>query len=132
MEIKKLIALILSILLVIGTILNIINDLNFSILALIIWSLILSCLNLFASVVIIISLFKDLSIKWYTTIISILSASDLIALLLLFIMLIAEYFDYAKLINIIIISPLIVVIHFIMKEMFPNSDKATPIANQPA
>ena len=132
MEIKKLIALILSILLIIGTILNIINDLNFSILALIIWSLILSCLNLFASVVIIISLFKDLSIKWYTTIISILSASDLIALLLLFIMLIAEYFDYAKLINIIIISPLIVVIHFIMKEMFPNSDKATPIANQPA
>ena len=132
MEIKKLIALILSILLIIGTILNIINDLNFSILALIIWSLILSCLNLFASVVIIISLFKDLSIKWYTTIISILSASDLIALLLLFIMLIAEYFDYVKLINIIIITPLIVVIHFIMKEMFPNSDKATPIANQPA
>lgn len=132
MEIKKLIALILSILLIIGTILNIINDLNFSILALIIWSLILSCLNLFASVVIIISLFKDLSIKWYTTIISILSASDFTALLLLFIMLIAEYFDYAKLINIIIISPLIVVIHFIMKEMFPNSDKATPIANQPA
>ena len=132
MEIKKLIALILSILLIIGTILNIINDLNFSILALIIWSLILSCLNLFASVVIIISLFKDLSIKWYTTIISILSASDFTVLLLLFIMLIAEYFDYVKLINIIIITPLIVVIHFIMKEMFPNSDKATPIANQPA
>ena len=131
MEKKKLIALILSILLIIGTILNIISDLGFIGWA-IYWSWICTCLNIFISIVIIISVFKELSIKWYNIMKFILTFSDVSTLFILFIFVANGYFNYAKIINILILSPLLIVVHFIMKEMLPNSDIATPIANQPA
>ena len=131
MEKKKLIALILSILLIIGTILNIISDLGFIGWA-IYWSWICTCLNIFISIVIIISIFKELSIKWYNIMKFILTFSDVSTLFILFIFVANGYFNYAKIINIFILSPLLLVVHFIMKERLPNSDIATPIANQPA
>ena len=131
MEKKKLIALILSILLIIGTILNIISDLGFIGWA-IYWSWICTCLNIFISIVIIISVFKELSIKWYNIMKFILTSSDVSTLFILFIFVANGYFNYAKIINIFILSPLLLVVHFIMKERLPNSDIATPIANQPA
>ena len=124
--------MILSILLIIGTILNIIiSDLGFIGLA-IYWSWICTCLNIFISIVIIISVFKELSIKWYNIMKFILTFSNLSTLFILFIFVANGYFNYAKIINIFILSPLLLVVHFIMKEMLPNSDIATPIANQPA
>ena len=131
MERKKLIALILSILLIIGTVLNIIVDLGFIGWA-IYWSWICTCLNIFISIVIIISVFKDLSLKWYNIMKFILTFSDVSSLFILFIFIANGYFNYAKIILIFILSPLLLVVHFIMKEMLPNSDIATPIANQPA
>ena len=62
----------------------------------------------------------------------ILTFSDVSTLFILFIFVANGYFNYAKIINIFILSPLLIVVHFIMKEMLPNSDIATPIANQPA
>ena len=131
MERKKLIALILSILLIIGTVLNIIVDLGFIGWA-IYWSWICTCLNIFISILIIISVFKDLSLKWYNIMKFILTFSDVSSLFILFIFIANGYFNYAKIILIFILSPLLLVVHFIMKEMLPNSDIATPIANQPA
>lgn len=131
MEKKKLIALILSILLIVGTILNIVTDLAFIGWA-IYWSWICSCLNIFISIVIIISVFKELSFKWYNIMKFILTFSNLSTLFILFIFVAYGYFNYAKVINIFILSPLLLVVHFIMKEMLPNSEIATPIANQPA
>ena len=62
----------------------------------------------------------------------ILTFSDVSTLFILFIFVANGYFNYAKIINIFILSPLLLVVHFIMKEMLPNSDIGTPIANQPA
>jgi hypothetical protein len=62
----------------------------------------------------------------------ILTFNNSSALFILFIFVANGYFNYAKIINIFILSPLLIVVHFIMKEMLPNSDIATPIANQPA
>ena len=131
MEKKTLIALILSILLIVGTILNIVTDLAFIGWA-IYWSWICSCLNIFISIVIIISVFKELSFRWYIIMRLFLTTSDVSTLFILFIFVASGYFNYAKLINIFILSPLLLVVHFIMKEMLPNSEIATPIANQPA
>ena len=131
MEKKKLIALILSILLIVGTILNIVTDLAFIGWA-IYWSWTCSCLNIFISIVIIISVFKELSFRWYIIMRLFLTTSDVSTLFILFIFVASGYFNYAKLINIFILSPLLLVVHFIMKEMLPNSEIATPIANQPA
>lgn len=81
---------------------------------------------------IIISVFKELSFQWYNITKLFLTTSDVSTLFILFIFVAYGYFNYAKLINIFILSPLLLVVHFIMKEMLPNSEIATPIANQPA
>ena len=131
METKRLITLILAILLIGGTILNIVSALGFIAVA-VYWSWICSVLNIFISIVIIISIFKELSIKWYNTMKFSLAFSDCSTVLIFFIFIGNGYFNYAKLINILIMTPLVVLVHFIMKEKFQNSDIATPIANQPA
>jgi len=123
MDTCEILALIFAILLCLSTIPNILTDI-----AILLWSTYLAWLvtvaNLAVSIIVMVGSCRPLSANVYKTCMILLIIADVISLLDMIVFLIYYLFLWAKLVNILIITPLIIFIENIRKKR-----EMTPIVN---
>ena len=126
MSTNQVVILILSVFLIIAVILNIIVDIYF-----IGWAIYLSwicTLIMFSfSIILFIGLCKRIPQKTYNSLKYTLIAIDILSLLIMIIFIANGLLNWAKIVSILVITPLIIFIHLYTKELSNISDMNSPV-----
>lgn len=130
MNLNQKIILILSIILFIQCILSMWYDLDYVGWA-VYFSWLSSIFSLMSACILFIGLFRPVPIKSYRFVLGILIFSDIISLIVMIIFFVYGYFNWPKLLAIIFITPLIIFVHLLIKEISLSGSQMTVPLNAP-
>ena len=130
MNLNQKIILILSIILFSQCILSMWYDLDYVGWA-VYFSWLSSIFSLMSACILFIGLFRPVPIKSYRFVLGILIFSDMISLIVMIIFFVYGYFNWPKLLAIIFITPLIIFVHLLIKEISLSGSQMTVPLNAP-
>ena len=130
MNLNQKIILILSIILFIICILSMVYDIDYVGWA-IFWSWLCSVFGLTSACILFIGLFRPVHIKSYRFVEGYLIFDDISSLIIMIIFFVYGYFNWPKLLAIIFITPLIIFVHLLIKEMSLSGSQMTVPLNAP-
>ena len=128
MNSKQIAIIILSSLLIISCILNVLSDIGFIGWA-VYWSWICTIANLIVAIIFLVGICKQFGSKTYNHLEGELIFTDISRLFIFILFLISGWINWAKIVDILILTPLIIFVHQYQKELLANEGLVQPPPN---